>query len=126
MATFVLVLGAGDSGWYRHLAALPEVPTRFLVCRDDRFFPAGFLRRVVQDRLGVTADEIDGSLCVALGHPKELADRLEAYRVELQGTRSAGRRPGGARDQLHPLVVPHDSQTKHEPAGRIRTPQVEQ
>jgi hypothetical protein len=28
--------------------------------------------------------------------------------------------------QLHPLVVPHDSQTKHEPAGRIRTPQVEQ
>ncbi len=34
-----------------------------------------------------------------------------------------GRRLG---DQLHPLVVPHDSQTKHEPAGRIRTPQVEQ
>ena len=28
--------------------------------------------------------------------------------------------------QLQPLVVPHDSQTKHEPAGRIRTPQVEQ
>jgi hypothetical protein len=33
-------------------------------------------------------------------------------------------RPG--QDQLQPLVVPHDSQTKHEPAGRIRTPQVEQ
>lgn len=32
----------------------------------------------------------------------------------------------GARDQLHPLVVPQDSQTKHDPAGRIRTPQVEQ
>lgn len=30
------------------------------------------------------------------------------------------------RDQLHPLVVPQDSQTKHDPAGRIRTPQVEQ
>jgi hypothetical protein len=28
--------------------------------------------------------------------------------------------------QLHPLVVPQDSQTKQEPAGRIRTPQVEQ
>ena len=42
--------------------------------------------------------------------------------------RPTGRRPsGGAReDQLHPLVVPQDSQTKHEPAGRIRTPQVEQ
>ena len=31
-----------------------------------------------------------------------------------------------AEPQLQPLVVPHDSQTKHEPAGRIRTPQVEQ
>ena len=28
--------------------------------------------------------------------------------------------------QLHPLVVPHDPQTKQEPAGRMRTPQVEQ
>src|SRR6266496_3929026 len=28
--------------------------------------------------------------------------------------------------QLHPLVVPQDSQTKQEPAGRMRTPQVEQ
>jgi hypothetical protein len=28
--------------------------------------------------------------------------------------------------QLQPLVVPQDSQTKQEPAGRIRTPQVEQ
>ena len=34
---------------------------------------------------------------------------------------------GGAhKAQLQPLVVPQDSQTKHEPAGRIRTPQVEQ
>jgi pimeloyl-ACP methyl ester carboxylesterase len=73
------------------LAAWPKVPTRFLVCRDDRFFPAGFLHRVVQDRLGITADEIDGSHCVALSHPKELADRLVAYRVELQGT--AGQQP---------------------------------
>jgi hypothetical protein len=34
--------------------------------------------------------------------------------------------PGSRPVQLHPLVVPQDSQTKHEPAGRIRTPQVEQ
>ena len=53
------------------------MPIRFLVRRDDRFFPTGFLHR-----LGITADEIDGSHCVALSHPKELADRLEAYRVE--------------------------------------------
>ncbi len=40
---------------------------------------------------------------------------------------SARRLPaGGTWDQLHPLVVPQDSQTKQEPAGRMRTPQVEQ
>jgi hypothetical protein len=64
------------------LAAWPAVPTRFLLCRDDRVFPAAFLRRVVRDRLGVTPDEIDGGHYVALSRPKELADRLEAYRAE--------------------------------------------
>ncbi len=98
------------------LPAWPDVPTRFLLCRDDRFFPPRFLRRVVRDRLGVTPDEIDGSHCVALSRPTELADRLEA------GSCPSGSPP----DQLQPLVVPQDSQTKHEPAGRIRTPQVEQ
>ena len=61
------------------LPAWPDVPTRFLLCRDDRFFPAVFLRRVVRDRLGFTPDEIDGGHCVALSRPRELADRLEAY-----------------------------------------------
>ena len=61
------------------LPAWPKVPTRFLLCRDDRFFPAEFLRRVVRDRLGFTPDEIDGGHCVALSRPRELADRLEAY-----------------------------------------------
>ena len=63
------------------LPAWPEVPTRFLLCRDDRFFPAPFMRQVARDRLGVAADEIDGSHCVALSRPAELADRLEAYRA---------------------------------------------
>jgi pimeloyl-ACP methyl ester carboxylesterase len=62
------------------LRAWPDVPTRFLLCRDDRLFPAEFMRRVVRERLGTTPDEIDGSHCVALSRPKELADRLEAYR----------------------------------------------
>lgn len=61
------------------LTAWPDVPTRSLLCRDDRSFPAAFLRRVVRDRLGITPDEIDGGHCVALSRPKELADRLEAY-----------------------------------------------
>ncbi|MGH2750344.1 MAG: alpha/beta hydrolase [Actinomycetota bacterium] len=65
------------------LNAWPEVPTRFLLCRDDRFFPTEFMRRVAQDRLGLTPDEIDGGHCIALSRPKELAERLEAYRAEL-------------------------------------------
>jgi pimeloyl-ACP methyl ester carboxylesterase len=62
------------------LPAWPDVPTRFLLCRDDRVFPAEFMRRVARDRLGLTADEIDGSHCVALSRPAELADRLESFR----------------------------------------------
>jgi pimeloyl-ACP methyl ester carboxylesterase len=65
------------------LPAWPDVPTRFLLCRDDRFFPAEFMRRMARDRLGVVPDEIDGSHCVALSRPGELADRLEAFRVNL-------------------------------------------
>lgn len=64
------------------LRAWPSVPTRFLLCRDDRFFPAAFLRRVVRERLGIAPDEIDGGHCVALSRPEELADRLEAYLSE--------------------------------------------
>jgi pimeloyl-ACP methyl ester carboxylesterase len=67
----------GEKPW--PLEALPDVPTRFLLCRDDRLFPADWMRGVVKERLGITPDEIDGSHCVALGRPKELADRLEAY-----------------------------------------------
>ncbi|MEV0382134.1 alpha/beta hydrolase [Nonomuraea sp. NPDC050643] len=61
------------------LGAWPDVPTRFLLCRDDRFFTADFMRRVVRDRLGITPDEIDGGHAPMLARPKELADRLEGY-----------------------------------------------
>ena len=65
------------------LTAWPDVPTKFLLCRDDRFFPAAFMRGVAHDRLGITPDEIDGGHCIALSRPKELAERLDAYRAEL-------------------------------------------
>jgi pimeloyl-ACP methyl ester carboxylesterase len=61
------------------LQAWPDVPTRVLLCRDDRFFPADFIRRVARERLGIATDEIDGGHCVALSRPMELADRLEAF-----------------------------------------------
>jgi pimeloyl-ACP methyl ester carboxylesterase len=65
------------------LDAWPEVPTRYLLCREDRVFPAEFVRRMVRERLGITPDEIDGGHTPALSRPKVLADRLEAYRTAL-------------------------------------------
>ena len=65
------------------LDAWPDVPTRFLLCKDDRFFPAEFQRRVVQERLGFTPDEMGGGHLPALARPDELVSRLEAYRAEL-------------------------------------------
>jgi pimeloyl-ACP methyl ester carboxylesterase len=61
------------------LKAWPDVRTRVLLCRDDRLFSAGYVRRVSKDRLGIVPDEIDGGHCVALSRPKELAARLESY-----------------------------------------------
>ena len=61
----------------------PEVPTRFVLGRNDRFFPAPFLRRVVEQRLGITPDEIDSGHLPALSRPAELAEMLAGYVAEL-------------------------------------------
>jgi hypothetical protein len=58
-------------------------PTRALLCRDDRLFPAHFLRRVARERLAITPDEIDCGRMPALSRPKELADYLVACEAEL-------------------------------------------
>lgn len=60
------------------LDAWPDVPTRFLLCRHDRFFPPDFQRRVVRDRLGLVPDEMDGGHLPALHSPADLAARLDA------------------------------------------------
>jgi pimeloyl-ACP methyl ester carboxylesterase len=54
------------------LQAWPNLPVRFLLCRDDQLFPAEWLR----------------GHCPALARPKELADRLVAFRVKAVGTQS--------------------------------------
>ena len=66
------------------LDAWPDVPTRFILCRDDRVFPAAFMRRVAQQRLGAVPDEIPGCHCAALSHPKELSDLLVSYLEAVQ------------------------------------------
>jgi pimeloyl-ACP methyl ester carboxylesterase len=64
------------------LDALPNVPTKFVLCTEDRFFPADFLRRVVAERLHIVPDEIAAGHCVALSRPKELGKILERYAAE--------------------------------------------
>jgi pimeloyl-ACP methyl ester carboxylesterase len=63
------------------LEAWPEVPTRVLIGRDDRLFPADLQRRIALERLGIEADEIEGGHLVALSRPAELVERLEAYGI---------------------------------------------
>jgi alpha/beta hydrolase family protein len=75
----------GREAW--PLDAWPDIPTRFILCRDDRFFPAPWLRTVVSDRLGITPDEIDSGHCPALSRPRELAAMLKGY---LSGVKPAG------------------------------------
>lgn len=64
------------------LDAWPEVPTKFVLCSEDRFFPPDFFRRLVPERLGIIPDEIPASHCVALSRPGELADLLVAYTIQ--------------------------------------------
>jgi pimeloyl-ACP methyl ester carboxylesterase len=61
------------------LARWPEVPTRFLQSREDRFFPLEFQQRVVRERLGIAVDEMPGGHLPALSQPDELARRLHRY-----------------------------------------------
>lgn len=65
------------------LETWPHVPTRYLLCLQDRMFPPQWMREVVRERLGIEPDEIDSGHCPALSRPHELAARLEAYRREL-------------------------------------------
>ena len=58
------------------LGAWPDVPTRVLLFRDDRFLPVAFGRRLAADRLGVVAEELPGGHCSPLSHPTELAEAL--------------------------------------------------
>jgi pimeloyl-ACP methyl ester carboxylesterase len=75
------------------LARWPDLPTRFILGRDDRFFPAAWLRTVVTERLGLTPDEIDSGHCPALSRPHDLADLLESY-VATESTRRSPPRGG--------------------------------
>lgn len=71
----------GRSPW--PLSAWPAIPTRLVLCTEDRFFPAGFMRRVAAERLGIVPDEIAAGHCAALSRPGELAALLAGYAAAL-------------------------------------------
>jgi hypothetical protein len=64
------------------LTRWPDVPTKVVLCTEDRLFPAAYVRRVAADRLGIVPDEIAAGHCVALSRPKDLAVMLDGYAAE--------------------------------------------
>ena len=70
------------------LARWPSIATRFVVCRNDRFFPARWLRPLVRDRLGIEPAEIDSGHCPALSRSRELAELLDRYSTQALTRRS--------------------------------------
>jgi pimeloyl-ACP methyl ester carboxylesterase len=72
--------------------AWPAIPMHVVVGKHDRFFPADFQARVARERLGKSTDEIPGGHLVALSHPRELVERLLAYRSRLLIRQDAGAR----------------------------------
>ena len=56
--------------------AWPQIPIDVVAGESDRFLPAGFQRRLAQDRLGVGADVLPGGHLMALSQPDALADYL--------------------------------------------------
>ncbi|HEX8423160.1 MAG TPA: alpha/beta hydrolase [Pyrinomonadaceae bacterium] len=58
------------------LEALPEVPSAYIVCADDRTISPDWSRRTARLRLGVEAVELPGGHCPYLSRPKQLAEVL--------------------------------------------------
>jgi pimeloyl-ACP methyl ester carboxylesterase len=56
--------------------AWPAIPTGVVAGAGDRFFPAGFQRRVAADRLGLEPDVLPGGHLIALAQPGPLARYL--------------------------------------------------
>jgi len=61
------------------LDTYPSTPTRYILCTEDRLFPAAFQRQLARDRIGIAPDEITSGHCPALSRPTELAAMLDTY-----------------------------------------------
>jgi pimeloyl-ACP methyl ester carboxylesterase len=62
------------------LESLPELPYRYVLCREDRFISPAWSRRAAPERLGVEPIELPGSHMPTSSRPEELAAVLLAGR----------------------------------------------
>ena len=88
----------GRSPW--PLDAWPDVPTRFVACTHDRFFPLAFQRRVAADRLGIAPEEIAAGHFAPLSRPIELSDLLAGPATTATAATPAAA-PGADADDAH-------------------------
>jgi pimeloyl-ACP methyl ester carboxylesterase len=58
------------------LQAWPDVPSSYILCRDDRTATPAWARRAARERLGVEPIEMPGGHCPMLSRPGELAEAL--------------------------------------------------
>jgi pimeloyl-ACP methyl ester carboxylesterase len=58
------------------LAELPDLPTRYIACSEDRSINISWAIRTARERLGVEAEVMESSHSPMLSRPGELADRL--------------------------------------------------
>jgi len=58
------------------LASIPDVPCRYILCRDDHLVSPEWSRRACRERLGVEPIELPGSHSPMASRPGELAELL--------------------------------------------------
>lgn len=55
----------------------PDVPSNYILCREDRTLNAAWWRRAVPERLGAPSVELPGGHCPHVSRPRQLADVLK-------------------------------------------------
>lgn len=58
------------------LQSFPDVPCRYILCREDRIVRPDWSRQAARERLGVDPTELPGSHSPMASRPRELADAL--------------------------------------------------
>ena len=64
------------AAWAERIALAPEIPSTYIVARDDRTIWPEWQRRMARERLGVEPIEIASGHCPNVSQPERLADIL--------------------------------------------------